>query len=172
MKLDQLSITQINEYLELLHVTLPAIIHSLERLNVFWCDHYDRNIGNMTLSMGLFLLHPAFHKRLDGTPMDLTFRTTPSFSETQKEAIIFHKCKIGSLVENALCGGTDTVSDHNWPWSLGGPTRGENHLELCKTCNGQKSNSILLFNWHQNITDQEWIGEMLESICKSRGGCN
>jgi hypothetical protein len=170
MKLDHLSITEINNYLDLLYNHLPALENSQDALHRFWCSSYDRNIANMSLSMGLFLLHPAFHKRMDGTNIELKHQG--DFTGLQKEGLMVNKCQIGILVEDAVCAGTKTVSDHNWPKSLGGPTRGANHLELCGACNGAKSNSILLFNWKQDIIDVEWIGELLRDICGARGGCN
>ncbi len=170
MQLDKSSITNINEYLNLLHVELPKIENSAEQLDDFWCRNYNSDIGKMTLAMGLFLIHPVFHKRLDGTPIALKFRHSSTFSERHKDAIMTGYCKINFLVNDAVCLGTDTVSDHNWPWSLGGPTRGENHLELCGACNRSKSNSILLFDWEQKIEHLEWVIELLQAISTARGG--
>tara|TARA_Y100000589_G_C27187961_1_gene643451 strand:- start:115 stop:657 length:543 start_codon:yes stop_codon:yes gene_type:complete len=179
MKLDPLSLKRVNEYLDLVHNVLPQL-NTPEEKNEFWLSQINpepfiNDIGgrmpsylDMQLPMALFLIHPHFHCTKKGTVKTPRYRESNQFSEADKVALMSGECKIGELIEDLHCGGTDTVSDHDWPWSLGGPTRGANHRELCSACNGQKANSVILFNWNEELKNLSWLTEILGELHEAK----
>jgi hypothetical protein len=93
----------------------------------------------------LALIHPDFRFDRNGTIVQSSDYQRKRFSNHIK----YERCQIHLLVEGVKCPYQDSfensVADHLWPHSLGGPTIPLNKLTLCSQCNTQKSNSPLLF---------------------------
>ena len=120
---------------------------------------YNENHQDLQLGIALSLIHPIFHERNTGEALpDLL--GPRKFTNPPK----MNKCQIGTLIHGVICKGSTTVADHTWPHSLGGPTKPQNMCELCKKCNGQKSDSIALYNWSLKVEQIIWLVDMLEFL--------
>ena len=160
--LDDISLEQMNGYLHFLHETIPTL-NSLESRTTFWLEKYSSNHEEMQLSTALSLIHPIFYERNTGEPLrDL--QGPRKFNKPVK----FHKCQIGTLISDIVCKGSTTVADHCWPHSLGGATSETNLCELCQKCNGQKSDSIALYNWNLKVPEIVWLIDMLGILAEAK----
>jgi hypothetical protein len=158
MRLDDISLEQVNGYLYFIHETIPTL-NSLESRTTFWLEKYSSNHEEMQLSTALSLIHPIFHERNTGESLG-KLRGSREFNKPVK----FNKCQIGTLISDIVCMGSTTEADHCWPYSLGGPTLPTNLCELCQKCNGQKSDSIALYNWNLKVLEIVWLVDMLRIL--------
>ena len=124
---------------------------------------YNENHQDLQLGTALSLIHPIFHERNTGESLS-DLRGAREFRNPHK----MNECQIGTLIEGVICKGSITVADHTWPHSLGGPTNPQNMCELCRKCNGQKSDSIALYNWSLKVEQIIWLVDMLEFLSEQK----
>lgn len=124
-----------------------------------WTKAYDTYAAEgRPVTLALALLHPAW---LEGESMghrDLrgprAFASSASTGGCQADLLWGYECA-GRVLE----------TDHMFPYALGGPTRADNALILCRDHNRLKGHDVHLIPW--NSYQFPWVGEQLNAM-KSR----
>ena len=145
-----------------------------------WCELFSdwasvhRSLTGVELALsnikGLVLCHPAFSVDKSGD----NFR---HILDSQRIMHVYDNERRGRCQLRRLNGSEcifnsydefkgQLVGDHEWPYSLGGPSNDRNDIHrnrllLCEYCNSTKSSSILLFDFSNDI---EWLEHRLHQI--------
>ncbi|WP_084125166.1 HNH endonuclease [Demequina sp. NBRC 110054] len=120
-----------------------------------WIDAYERyQTSTDRIVSGLVLVHPGWlEDASDGLP-DLRgprlFRSGPG-----------HACQ-SQLVWGYSCSGSPLEVDHMFPFALGGPTRPDNGLTLCREHNRAKGHDVHLIPWE--TYDFPWLADQVEQV--------
>lgn len=108
--------------------------------------------------LGLALIHPFQTEQVFPNPTDLRGErlfsgVAPLFSQTC-EAVRFwgYDCGDGETLQ----------ADHDWPYSLGGPTAVGNLTWLCRVHNQSKGGDIHCWPWES--TTPAWVGAHLVEL--------
>jgi hypothetical protein len=115
----------------------------------------------LSLEESMALLHPVHYQ---DRPLADQVRGSRTFG-----AEVIHT---GQRCQSALFWGYDCmlpldlslVSDHSFPWSLGGPTVVENKIFLCQLHNQLKGNDVHAYPWEMGEPD--WLGPTLGRIAR------
>ena len=114
--------------------------------------------------LGLALIHPDHLKTLDGDQQQI--RTQIQGSRSFKEGLKTGKCQ-SELLWGYECPlkNAELQTDHLFPFSLGGPTTGNNSMTLCKYHNMVKSNDIHCYPWEESqIRYEVWLPHIIEKF--------
>jgi len=149
--------------------------------NTCWQSQYkqlDKLSGYDQILHKLSLINPAVFKLINGNLNGIqsskiqeriqgsrTFKTKPITGKCESHRLWGYECPFDSPI---------LVYDHDFPYSLGGPTNDAyNKRVLCKWHNMFKNNDIHNFDWTKLFFDFEhfkstsrhhWIDEQLEKI--------
>jgi len=139
------------QYFEYLPFALSSNWHNLYAL-------YQE--GELTLPQKMTLLHPDHYRQnTNNVKQVLGDRTFPIEAGMQSQ-----KCS-SLFVWGYVCPITEhrgLAADHEFPYSLGGPTISSNKRFLCPLHNQMKSNDVHFFSWEQ--PEPEWVLDTLKRI--------
>jgi hypothetical protein len=124
-----------------------------------WLDqYYQYQRGCLSTERAMALLHPGHYQAyFSGSEDPRGKRTFPSAE--------FHDACQAQLVWRYPCPLTDQepkVSDHIFPWSLGGPTVAQNRVMLCRWHNEVKAGDVHLFPWEEGVP--RWVNRLIDRI--------
>jgi hypothetical protein len=129
-----------------------------------WEDDY-RRIDEESLAVRFVLLHP-FHYDEDNTDKKRCeirggrrFPFKPQVAEGGCAAKLLwgYSCPLE---------GTNLQVDHEFPYSLGGPTDPRNRLILCDMHNRLKSSDLHVYPWEKG--EPKWLRDILDKIARKR----
>lgn len=131
---------------------LLAFVESLKK---DWLREYERYLAReLNLADALALAHPQHYEWIvlsDRVRGPRQFEPEVGEERCCAEVIWGYRCDLPGV-----------SSDHLFPYSLGGPTVGNNKLLLCRLHNGMKANDVHLFPWEQG--EPGWLATCLKAI--------
>ena len=124
-----------------------------------WLDQYSQyQQGRLSTEGTMALLHPNHYQGHFAKQEDPRGKRIFSGSE-------FNAACQAELVWNCPCplpNDEPKVSDHIFPWSLGGPTVAENRVMLCRWHNEVKAGDVHLFPWEEGLPG--WVDGLINRI--------
>lgn len=119
-----------------------------------WDDAHDLHVaGGSQRASALALIHPAWLETEDFSEI----RGSRSFGfEAMGES-----CQ-APLIWGYSCPNSAIEVDHMFPYSLGGPTRADNGLLLCRDHNRLKGHDVHLIPWERYSFP--WLADQLAAI--------
>lgn len=141
-------------------------------LSEVWMRIYytiEQDDSETTLPVFLALIHPDFYYDRLGRDCRLNLSIPhPRTRERMPRNVKQNRCRLDVLI-GEKCPlqrvGQETVCDHLWPYSLGGPSILDNQLELCDECNRQKSNSPYLFPGN---AIPNWLNDRIRDLVEQK----
>jgi hypothetical protein len=127
-----------------------------------WLDQYARyKSGSLEFPESLALVHPHHYRNLESSDKIRTnrsFERGPSVSSRNCESnrIWGYKCPIDITEHKKI------EADHLFPYSLGGPSTGENIIFLCKMHNLCKGSDFHFFPWESG--PPAWLSSTINRI--------
>src|SRR5687767_3239347 len=112
---------------------------------VAWLELEISAQSSSNSGLAMALLHPMHYFNRTGTDLCLLL-SPPHVRQPSRESVLGH-CQLSRLLPGVECSNVAGVSDHWWPFSLGGVNVPQNRVQLCRRCNEMKSNSVLLWPW-------------------------
>ena len=135
-----------------------------EQPSTDWETQYQSyTSGLLTYPECMILVHPKViddnSANLELAPLEI--QGPPRFAQSNLNS---HQCRIDTVF-NYRCGDSVVLEkDHFFPYSLGGPTTGENFIVLCEHHNRLKGNDYHWFPWEIFSQPPSWFAQQVQCI--------